>query len=327
MSIFGNREKRITKVVERIMPAVVSITVSKNNEEENFVSKDFVSGGSGFIVKKNGTVLTNRHVIADPKAEYEITLGSGRKFKAELLARDPVQDIAILKIDPGKNRLPVVPLGDSRNIKLGESVLAFGNVLGLFKNTVSAGVISGLSRSITAQIDKSSEPSEIRGLIQTDAAINPGNSGGPLVNLSGKAVGINIATIAELENVGFALPIEIVERDLDELKKHGRIRRPLLGVRYLTINDRISEKLNLPVSYGALIIKDHLDEAVVRESPADKAGLKERDVILEWDGGRITLDRNIQDYLSDSEVGDKVTLKVLRNGREFETAVILSERI
>lgn len=324
MSIFRNREKRIVKIVKKAMPAVISISASKGGKEKD--SGGFISGGSGFIVRENGIILTNRHVIADPQAEYEVTLGSGKKFKAELLARDPVQDIAILKIEAGKEKFPIVPLGDSRNIKLGQRVLALGNVLGLFKNTVSAGIISGLSRSITAQIDKGSEPSEIRGLIQTDAAINPGNSGGPLVNLSGKAIGINIATIAELENVGFALPIEIVERDLGELKKHGRICRPLLGVRYLTVDERISEKLNLPVSYGTLIIKDHLDKAVVKGSPADKARLKEGDIILEWNGEKITSDKNIQDYLSRSEVGDKVEIKILRDKDEIKKNITLAER-
>jgi serine protease Do len=326
MNIFKDNNKKIIEIIEKVMPAVVSITVSKKNNKEK--NKAFISGGSGFIVKKDGIILTNRHVMADPKAEYSVILGSGKKFKAKLLARDPIDDIAVLKIDPEGEDLPVIPLSNSREIKLGESVLAFGNVLGLFRNTVSAGIISGLARSITAQISEGLEPSEIRGLIQTDAAINPGNSGGPLVDLSGKVIGINIATIVGLENVGFAMPIEVVERDLSEIKKYGRIRRPLLGVRYISIDSEVSDKLNLPVNHGSLIIRDDsFGEAVVKNSPAHQAGIKEKDIIVEWNGEKITPEKNLQDYLSESEVGDKVTMKILRSKKEIETTVVLTERI
>jgi len=334
MSFIKNEDRKIVDVIKKMMPAVVSITVSKKETNnlnlppfQNTKSEKFVSGGSGFIVRDNGIILTNRHVIEDPHNEHEVTLGSGEKYNAELIARDPLDDLAILKIDPEGKKLPIVPLGSSENLNLGERVLALGNVLGLFEDTVSAGIVSGLSRSITARIDKHSQPSEMRGLVQTDAAINPGNSGGPLVNLKSEAIGINVAMIAGLENVGFALPIDIVTRDLDELKNHGRIRRPFLGVRYLTLNEEISKKLNLPVNRGALVIRGHsFENAVVEESPADKAGIKEKDVILEWDGDEITQKKNIQDYLSDCEVGDKVTVKIFRDGEEFETDLTLVER-
>jgi len=339
MRIFKNKEQRVIKVIEKAMPAVVSIAVSEKDKTEKSSSnhfslekadssQDFINGGSGFIIEEKGIVLTNRHVVSGKDIQCFITLGSGEKFKAELIARDPLDDLAILQFNSNGKNLPVIPLGDSNKVKLGETVLALGNVLGFLKNTVSAGIISGLSRSITAQIEKNTKPSEMRGLIQTDAAINPGNSGGPLINLSGRAIGISVATVAGLENIGFALPIDIVKRDLNEFKKHNRITRSFLGIRYLTINEDASKEFSLPVKYGALIIKGHsFDTAVVEKSPADKAGIKEKDIILEWNGDKITSDKNIQDYLSNSQVGDKVVMKILRDGKKFERTLTLTERM
>ncbi len=333
MNIF-NKENQITKIINKVMPAVVSVVVSENNHEDKVFNLNDLplknndendSGGSGFIVKKDGIILTNRHVVTK-NSDYHVILSSGKKHKAEILARDPLNDLALLKIKSEKE-LPTIPLGDSTNTQLGQKVLALGNIMGLFKNTVSQGIISGLSRSITAQIEKDSEPSEMRGLIQTDAAINPGNSGGPLINMSGEAIGINVAMIAGLENVGFALPVNIVKKDLREIHESGHITKPFLGVRYLTINKDLSKKINLPVDYGALVIKGHsFDKAVIKNSPADKAGIKNKDIILEWNGQKITSENNIKDHLSNSEVGDKINLKVLRDNQKIETSLKLTER-
>ncbi len=286
-----------------------------------------VGGGSGFIVDKNGVVLTNKHVITEPHAEYSAILSNGQKFAVQVLARDPLDDIAILKIDTKKDNLPTLELGNSDNLELGQTVLAFGNALGIFRNTVSTGIISGLSRSISAQPDPMAPVQEMRGLIQTDAAINPGNSGGPLTDIFGKAIGINAAVVFGAQNIGFTIPIKAAERDLLDLKRHGKIRRPFLGLRYLTLNENLSEKLKLSVSYGALIAKEHLlDQAIIEGSPADTAGLKENDIILEWNGEKITVDKNVQDYLENSEVGDKIKLKVLRGKKEIIVKMTLTER-
>ncbi len=286
-----------------------------------------VGGGSGFIVDKKGVILTNKHVIAEPHAEYTVILSSGEKLNARVLDRDPLDDIAILKINPPRANLPTVELGNSENLELGQVVLAFGNALGIFRNTVSSGIISGLSRAISAQPEPRTKAVEMRGLIQTDAAINPGNSGGPLTDIFGKVIGINVAVVFGAQNISFAIPIKAAERDLADLKKYGKIRRPFLGLRYLTLNDDLKEKLRLPVSYGALITKEHpLDQAVVEGSPAAQAGLRENDIILEWNGNRITTEKDIQDYLENCEVDDKITLKILRNGRERKTKVVLAER-
>ena len=333
------------------MPAVVSIIISKSLKE---IEKELpelypqltpgqfplnippdkidahgmvqIGGGSGFVIDSSGIILTNKHVIAEPHSSYTVITNDNERYVAEVLARDPVNDVAILKIKP-KNKLSVVELGDSDKVELGETVLAIGNALGIFKNTVSFGIISGLSRSISAQADPSAPPQEMRGLIQTDAAINPGNSGGPLVDMNGRAVGINAAVVFGAQNISFAIPIKAAEHDIRDLKKFGRIRRPLLGLRYLILNNDLKEKLKLSVDYGAFIVKEHpLDNAVVPGSPAHKAGIKEKDIILEWNNEKITPDKSIQEYLENCEVGDKVKMKVLRGKKELKIELTLAER-
>jgi S1-C subfamily serine protease len=339
----------ITKTIKKVMPAVVSIMISKSLEQiEKEIPPDLlpflpfgphlqipkeeidshgmikIGGGSGFIVDANGIIATNRHVVIDPGAEYTVITDDNKKYRGEVLARDPVDDVAVLRIKAGG--LPTVKLGDSSKLELGESVLAFGNALGLFKNTVSAGIISGLSRSIRAAIDPL-HMQELRGLIQTDAAINPGNSGGPLVNLKGEAVAINTAIVFGAQNLGFAIPINAAKRDLKDVKKYGRIRRPLLGMRYLTIDENLKEKMKLPVDYGALVLRQgpHAP-AVIPEGPAHKAGLHEKDIVLECNGQKITSEKTIQDFLEEMNVGDQLKLKILRHGKEIEIKANLAER-
>ncbi len=285
-----------------------------------------VGGGSGFVVDESGIILTNKHVISESGAKCFVQTSDGATYAAEVLARDPVDDVAILRIKP-KGRLPVVALGDSDEAVLGQTVLAIGNALGIFKNTVSLGIISGLSRAVEAKEEENSRAQELRGLIQTDAAINPGNSGGPLVDIFGRAIGINAAVVVGAQNISFAIPIKAAEKDLFDLKKHGRIRRPLLGIRYLILNHDLSEKMRLPISYGAYVTSEHpFEPAVVPKSPADQAKIKERDVVLEWNGKKIGPETTLQDFLDDCEVGETVKLKVWRGGKEFETRVTLAER-
>ncbi len=341
----------IVDAIKKVMPAVVSIIISKSldalekeippellpylpygglrsqipAEEIDAKGMVKVGGGSGFIVEKNGTILTNKHVINDPKAEYTVILNDGRKFPAEILTRDPINDVAILRI--GTSNLPTIKLGDSTKTDLGQTVIAIGNALGIFKNTVSLGIISGLSRAITAQADPNAPPQEMRGLIQTDAAINHGNSGGPLVNLEGVAVGVNAAIVFGAQNISFAIPINAAKRDLGDLKKYGHIRRPLLGVRYITIDENLKDKMSLPVGYGALVVKESpQDHGVVPKSPAEKAGLREKDIILTLNSQKIDRDHPIQDFLENLNVGDKIELVVLRGKKELKLKLALAER-
>ena len=349
------REKsRVIKTVARVMPAVVTIIikkklddVKKDIEAERAHSKDSaaipdilsipkekidargmvqVDGGSGFIVDKTGVILTNKHVISEPHGEYVIITSDNEEYTAELLARDPVDDIAILKINPAK-KLPYIKLGDSSSLSLGQTVLAFGDELGIFKNTVSMGIISGLFRSITAYPDPHAAGQEMRGLIQTDAAINPGNSGGPLTDIFGRVIGINAAIISDAENISLAIPISAATRDLRDLKKHGKIRRPLLGIHFTALSKDLIKKLRLSVTHGALVLRDHpMQKAVIPESPADIAGIIENDVILLWNGEKLTPEKSILDFLELSDVGQKVTLTIFRDGEEIEKEVILGER-
>ncbi len=346
-------EEKVISIIKKVMPAVVSIVITKHLEDlEKEIPKELypflpmgpngpqlkipeemvdkrgmvqIGGGSGFIVESNGIIITNKHVVSDPKAEYTVIINDDQKFNAEILSRDPINDVAIIRI-PAKN-LPTIKLGSSINLNLGQTVIAIGNALGIFKNTVSMGIISGLSRSITAQAEPNSPPQEMRGLIQTDAAINHGNSGGPLVDGNGVAIGINAAIVFGAQNISFAIPINSVKRDLDDLKKFGHIRRPLLGVRYVVIDENLKDKMNLPVNYGALVVKETPeDHGVVPKSPADKAGLKEKDIILSLDNQKINRDHPIQDYLENLNVGDKIELTVLRNKKELKMKLVLMER-
>ncbi len=334
----------IVQIIKKALPAVVSIAVSKELEIIERINSPFypfdysgiygvpqkkkvqIGGGSGFIVDPSGIILTNRHVVADPDAEYIIFTNDGQKHPMEVLAKDPINDVAIVKID-GEN-LPIIELGDSSKVELGQTVIAIGNSLGTFQNTVSVGVVSGLSRQITAFSEFDHRSQRLRGLIQTDAAINPGNSGGPLLDLEGKAIGINAAMVFGAENIGFALPINAAKRDLEDLRKFGHIRQPFLGVRYILINEALKKHYNLPCTEGALIISESGPggEAVVPNSPAAKAGIKEGDIILELRGEKVTIDNPLEDILSKCSVGEMVEVKLLHKGNEKICKVVLGER-
>jgi len=335
----------IIELVKKACPAVITIVISKDLPKiegfymlpfggQNFVvpkieegrkEKTKIGGGSGFIISPDGLVLTSQHVVGDPKADYTIILEPEKKYSAKILARDPINDIAILKIQ-AKN-LPFLELGDSNQIELGQDVIAIGNALGEFHDTVSTGIISGLSRTITAFNSVAQQAENLRGLIQTDAAINPGNSGGPLVDIKGKVIGLNTAMVAMAQNIGFAIPINYAKKDLEEVKKYGKIRRPFLGLRYILLNKEISQKNKLPVNYGAMVVREALGEsAVIKGSAAEKAGLKEFDIILECAAKKITTDNPLSSILQEHKIGEEIELKILRNKKEILTKVKLEEK-
>ena len=335
----------IIEVAKKTCPAVITIVVSKDLPKvegfyffpygpgQDFIfpklkkgkEKTKIGGGSGFVVSGEGYVITCSHVVGDPEAEYAVILGPERKYPAKILAKDPLVDLAILKIND--KSLPYLELADSDRIELGETVVAIGNPLGEFDDTLSSGIVSGLSRKITAYGGLSLKATSLRGLIQTDAAINPGNSGGPLVNMDGKVIGVNTAQVLGAQNIGFAIPINYAKNILEEVKKYGKIRRPFLGVRYVILNPEIAKANKLPVTYGALIVRENLGEsAVVKGSAADKAGLKEYDIILESDGGKITEENPLADFLAKQEIGSETSFKVLRERKEIVLRVKLEEK-
>ncbi|MGC8981625.1 MAG: S1C family serine protease [Minisyncoccia bacterium] len=335
-------EDLVINTVEKTSPAVVSIIISKDvpifekyyikpfNEEnlpdefkqffefeipqyrQKGYEKKEIGGGTGFIISPNGLIATNKHVVSDKDAEYTVYLNDGRKFKAQVVALHPVDDLALIKVNA--NNLPYLTLGDSDKIKLGQTVIAIGNALGEFRNTVSVGVVSGLKRNITAS-DEYGNIERLEGMVQTDAAINRGNSGGPLINLKGEVIGINTAIVSGAENIGFAIPINKLKRMINELSTKGKIEVPFLGVRYILIDEEVKNKFKLPFDYGAYIYSnDPQKPAVIKDSPADKAGLKEKDIILEVDNQKVTLQNTLASMITSRKVGDTINLKVWRNG-------------
>jgi len=251
-----------------------------------------------------------------------VLTNDGRKYSAKVIARDPYEDVAVVKIEA--TNLKPLRLGDSSQLMLGSTVIAIGNALGEFKNTVSVGVISGLGRTITA--GDSSGQEVLTDVIQTDAAINRGNSGGPLLNLKGEVIGINTAIVSGAENIGFAIPINRVKKSIESAITTGQIKVPYLGVSYLTINGGVQNEKKLPVDYGALVVKDENGEAVMKGSPAEKAGLKEGDIILEVNGVKVTPERTLSTLIREHAVGETIELKVLRGNQELTIAVTLAER-
>jgi serine protease Do len=333
-----SHEELVVKVVANVSNAVVSVIASKDLPvmEEYFINpfpegllpnvqfpqyrqkgtiKKQVSSGTGFFVSKDGLLLTNKHVVEDNKATYSIIMNDGRKFDAKVLARDPFQDIAILKVEniEGKE-FSFIPLGDSDNLKVGQTVIAIGNSLGEFRNTVSVGIISGLNRSVTAK--GSLIGSEfLQEMIQTDAAINPGNSGGPLLDLYGKVVGMNTAVASSAENIGFTLPINVAKRDINDAIEFGKIKYPYLGIRYKVVEN------------GLLLAKGPQGEpSVDQNGPGAKAGLKEGDIVFELGGFKINEQNNLAFLLSKRRIGDKIELKFLREGKENVVSIALEER-
>ncbi len=335
----------VVEIAKKVCPAVITIVISRDLPKvEGFYffpfggqqyvvpkvqngkkEKTKIGGGSGFIISPDGYVLTSNHVVSERDADYTIIYEPNKIYPAKVISRDPINDVAILKIS-AKN-LPYLDLGDSDKIELGEGVVAVGNALGEFHDTVSTGVVSGLSRYITAFSGISRQAEMLRGLIQTDAAINPGNSGGPLVNVGGKVIGINTAVVMGAQNIGFAIPINYAKKDLDEVKKYGRIKRPFLGVKYIILNKEISEKNKLAVDYGALIVRETLGEsAVIKGSAAEKAGLKEFDIILECNNEKINEENPLSHILQKHQINEEISLKVLRAGKETIVKVKLDEK-
>lgn len=349
------QDELIVKIVEESSPAVVSVVATKDVPviEQFFIDpfgndpffnrffgdggsgfqipqlrqkgteKREVSSGTGFIVSSEGHVVTNKHVVSDAEAEYTVLFNDGKKVSVKVLARDPLHDLAVLKIEG--SGYPALRFGDSSQVKIGQSVIAIGNALGEFRNTVSVGVISGLQRSIVAE-GGSSGPETLQELIQTDAAINPGNSGGPLINLRGEVVGINTAVARGAENIGFAIPINKVKRAIEGVRVSGKIIYPFLGVRYALITKERAAEEKLGRDYGAFLIAGEKDPAVVEGGPAHKAGLKAGDIILELNGQRIDPEHSLAPLIQKYQVGDEVTLKVFREGKEMEVKVRLEER-
>jgi serine protease Do len=354
-----SEESAVTRAVEKAAGAVVSVIITKDlpileqyyeevplddpfgglldpffspfefripRYRERGTEEREVGGGTAFFVSDDGLLVTNKHVVSDPEATYTVLLNDGRKVEAKVLTRDPSFDIALLQATlPEGEMAAFLEFGNSGSVKLGQMVIVIGNALGEFRNTVSVGVVSGLSRSITA--GGGGEAELLEKVIQTDAAINRGNSGGPLLDLSGNVIGVSTAVAAGAENIGFAIPIDDVRSAVASYRENGRIVRPYLGVRYIPITPALREKNNIMVENGVLIVRgeDETELAVMPGSPADKAGLRENDIITEMNGTAITPERSLRSFIRSRKPGDKLSLKVLRQGKEIEIEVVLEE--
>lgn len=325
------------RAIKKVMPAVVNIIVYDQQETiivdlgtgERKTKKEKAQKGSGtgFLISADGLILTNKHVVNAGKegtAEYKIILNSGKKYYAQLIGKDPINDLAVLKIFD-KN-LPFVELGDSDKLELGATVIAIGNALGRYQNSVTKGIVSGLGRSLAAS-DQSGNVQALDNAIQTDAEINLGNSGGPLIDLAGRVIGINVAIDEAGRSIGFAIPVNDAKPVVRTVKQIGRIVRPRLGVRYIMLTPEIAEEKGMKMTSGALILKDDesRSSAILPDSPAAKAGLAEGDIILEINAikleGNITLLAVIQRY----KPGDKIGLKIQRGDKIIVRTVTLDE--
>jgi len=325
MIFISNEYQQTIKTVEKAIPAVVAILMFKSPEQVKQkldktiferLSRDKnglvrLGSCSGFFVSPDGYVLTNRHVVEDEEAFYEV-VWKHHHYPCQILARDEMTDLAILKID-GKD-FPYLSLGDSSKLKLGQTVIAIGNALSEFENTVSRGIVSGLSRHV--QTDNEEQNQEFSGLIQTDAAINPGNSGGPLINLFGQVIGVNTAVVLGVENIGFAIPINQAKVILKDIKQYGKINHPNLGARYLLIDNELQKEHQLPFNYGAFLIYETLpgQKGVIPGGAVEKIGLKEGDIILEIDGKKINKDYGLADVLKEHQLGEKIKITYWHQG-------------
>lgn len=319
-------ESAIIKAIDESLPSVVTVGIKKVISSGDYYTIDpfdlfspfkKIPGqqkkieqniGSGFIISEDGLIITNKHVVSDNEAEYQVLTNDKKKYDVVKIYRDPLNDLAILKIDSNK-KLKAIKMGDSNNLKLGQLVIAIGTPLGEFTNTVTMGIVSGLGRGITAGSPFEGYVEKLDNVIQTDAAINPGNSGGPLINSRGEVIGVNTAIAQEGQNIGFAIPINVVKdliRSFNE--RGGSFERPFIGVRYKMI-DKQTAILN-DVVEGAYIIE------VINNSPAEKAGLQPEDIIVEFDGQRVKgEDENeLAKIILNKKVNQTIAIKIWRNG-------------
>ena len=343
-------EKRV-EVIARSLPAIVSISVSKKietidpkksggvfplferdrakmkaiNQRITGDQLDF-GGGSGFVVDEAGIIITNIHVIKQQSLDYEVSLHDGSVHQARLIDADPIHDVAYLRMitSPAQTFFSL-PLGDSTHVQLGQTVYAIGDVLGVFPETVSRGIVSGLGRTIEAHNEERKET--LHDLIQTDAAINPGNSGGPLLNSEGEVIGINSANVSQAENIGFAVPINAIKNDLQDIVTQGKIRRAFLGVRHVVITRTIARGLNLPSSEGILVTSPSPHQsAIIDKSPADKAGMRENDIIVSINDMPLNERYTLEDFLEDAKGGDEARMRIMRDGKEIMLVTTLLEK-
>lgn len=315
-------EGSVADIVEKVSEGVVSIVTSVKTTSFFGYSSESQAAGTGIIVTSDGYILTNKHVI-DGATKISVVLDDGTTFTdVEVAAVDSLNDVAFLKVD-GVSDLKAATLGDSKTISVGQQVIAIGNALGQYQNSVTSGIISGTGRSLTATDSTGSMSETLSDMIQTDAAINSGNSGGPLVNAAGEVIGINTATSSTAENMGFAIPISSVKGMLAQLVEKGEASRAYIGAYSVEITPELAKEYNLPVSAGAYLYSSSKYSAVISGSPAEKAGLKDKDIITAVNGVKIGSAGSLSSLIGEYKPGDIVQLTVIRDGKEIAVNVEL----
>jgi len=320
-------ETSIANIASKVTPAVVSIVSSSMSNTNSFWGRAYntQSAGTGMIVTKDGYVLTNKHVI-EGASSIQVVTDAGDTFKdVVVVAQDPLNDVAYLKINDATEDLPTVNLGDSKTIAVGQPVLAIGNALGAYQNSVTQGIVSGIGRSISAGDENGANVESLSDMLQTDAAINPGNSGGPLVNAAGDVIGINTAVSTDANGLGFAIPISAAKGMLKSIIETGSAKRAYLGLSYSTVTPEIAKSNNLPVQYGAYVgsSDSSYGSAIVSGGPADKAGIKDGDILTKIGDTEIGKAGSVATLIGEYKVGDTVKVTLVRNGEEKVITVTL----
>ena len=319
-------ETSVANIVSKVTPAVVSIISETRSSGYSyfFSSGTTQSAGTGMIVSKDGYVLTNKHVI-DGATKVTVVTDAGDTYDdVDIVGEDPLNDVAYLKINGAKD-LPTIALGDSKTIAVGQPVLAIGNALGAYQNSVTQGIISGTGRSVTAGDSNGNNQETLTDMLQTDAAINPGNSGGPLVNAAGEVIGINTAVATSANGLGFAIPISATKGMLNRIMGGGKAERAYLGLTYVTVTAEVAKEAKLSVNHGAYIYNSssRSGEAIVKNGPADKAGIRTKDVITKVGNVEVGRAGSISTLIGEYKVGDTVQLTYVRDGKEYTTNVTL----
>jgi serine protease Do len=323
-------ESPFVSVVDKALPAVVFIDVTKkvggdrDDSADEFMRRFFgqpmprqqrvPSSGSGFIIDKAGRILTNNHVVRDAET-IKVTLNDGRTFKATTVGTDPATDVAVIKIEGSD--LPVLPLGDSDRLRIGDWAIAIGNPLGDLRGSVTVGIISAQGRS---NLNIFGGTPDYQDFIQTDASINFGNSGGPLCNIRGEVIGINTAINTNGQGIGFAIPINLAKHVAEQLVAHGTVKRAMMGVTLANLTPEIAEGFGLGNQQGVVI------QSVFKDSPAERAGIQRNDVIVEMNGQPVTDRDKFRLKVADTPAGTKVQLGVLRDGKHISLSVTLTDR-
>lgn len=321
-------------IVKKASPSVVTIAEEAGTQSRGRSPFDYFFGpgtsdgeenpnepqsiGTGFLIDSEGLIVTNKHVVSDPDVTYQIVTTSETIYKVQNIYRDPLNDIALIKIDLGQNpgdNLKALELGDSEKLQAGQYVVAIGTALGEFRNTVTTGIISGLGRGITAGSPYEGSVERLDNVIQTDAAINPGNSGGPLLNSSGQVIGVNTAVSASGQNIGFAIPINVIKDSVNNFNQTGKFERPYLGVAYQLVTGDVA-RLN-DIAEGAYV------QDVVQGSSADEAGVQAGDIITKIDGQEVNEDTQLSTLISKKKIGDVAKLTLDRDGETVEVEAIL----